>query len=319
MRGSKVRFVGTATIGTDHLDTNWLDQQGICWASAPGCNADAAAQYTLGMMMLSAGRLGWQLADRQVAVVGHGNVGSRVHQLLAALGVRVICCDPPLAAAGLLDSVTLGEALRADIVTLHVPLERHGAHPTHHMINAETIGRMKPGALLVNAARGEVVHEGALLDALVRGQIHAALDVWPDEPRINPDLLAATTVATPHVAGYSVEGKARGTQMIFDAFLDWSGEAVETAGDRVSGPLHDLDAGTGDPGLPLTVADTVIQATHVAADDARMRAHRPDSAATFDPLRRAHAPRHEFSRLRLASTDNDTDRLLRKLGFNVRA
>ena len=317
LQGSKVRFVGTATIGTDHLDTTWLDQAGIAWASAPGCNADAAAQYTLGMLLLAMQRLGKQAADQQVAIVGYGNVGSRLHKLLDTLGVAVVVCDPPLEERGQLQSLTLADALQADIISLHVPLQRGGAHPTHHMLNRKTLAQMRTGALLINASRGDVVQEGALVDELRVGRLYAALDVWPSEPCVNPSLLAATTVATPHVAGSSVEGKRRGTDMIFTAFMAWRGQS---AGLECTGVADDKPAAIPRPAngnIPLGAAldDTIIHATHVAQDDARMRAANFNDAASFDALRRAHAPRHEFNRLTLPSVDSQTGVTLRSLGF----
>lgn len=316
---SKVRFVGTATIGTDHLDTRWLDQQSIAWASAPGCNADAAAQYTLGMMFLAASRLGWRMADKQVSIAGHGNVGSRLHRLLDTLGVGVTCYDPPLAETGALQSTTLSEALQADIFSLHVPLQAHGAHPTVHMMNRETLGQMRPGALLVNAARGEVVEQAPLISALQNGRLHAALDVWPGEPDINHSVLLATTVATPHVAGYSVEGKARGTRMVFEAFLAWldSPDNPGTDSPRIV-PL-DIDwSSIEGSGTDEVVAEAVMQATRVRDDDARMRSTMPGSAASFDLLRRAHAPRHEFGQLSLSPPHSEAATSLGKLGFVIR-
>jgi erythronate-4-phosphate dehydrogenase len=337
LQGSDVRFVGSATIGTDHLDTTWLEQSGIRWAAAPGCNADAAAQYTLGMLLLAAQRLGFTLGEQRVAIVGHGNVGSRLHRLLDCLGVEVLVCDPPLAATGALRSVTLEEALEADVVSLHVPLTRDGPCPTWQMINHSTLSRMRPGALLINAARGDVVDGAALLHAQTTGHLSTALDVWPNEPAIDPALLAASTVASPHVAGYSVEGKLRGTQMIYADWLAWSGLAEdatelllrEHGNDRNTGvgfaPSDDTGAGevAAVSTLKFPVEDPeslealIIRATRVAGDDARMRAAKPSDPASFDPLRRAHAPRHEFSSLSVSGANPALHPRLRALGFKV--
>lgn len=327
LAGSRVRFVGTATIGTDHLDTDFLARAGITWAAAPGCNADAAAQYTLAMMLLASRRLGRPLAAQRVGIVGHGNVGSRLRGLLDTLGVTTAVCDPPLVASGsltaagggVLEGVPLERALDCDIVSLHVPLTDHGRWPTRGMIDAASIDAMPRGALLVNAARGGVVHETALRHALLDRHIHAALDVWPREPEIDSALLAACTVATPHVAGFSVEGKARGTSMVYGAFLHWIGQVTGRPGtplpDRAARRLR-LD-NTGDP--DAAISEAVIEATGVAEDDQRMRAATGLGAARFDALRRAHAPRHEFARIAVelpeqAMAAQDT---LAALGFRV--
>lgn len=327
LSGSRVRFVGTATIGTDHLDTKWLESQGITWASAPGCNADAAAQYTLGMIMLSGQRLGRKLADQRVAIVGHGNVGSRLHRLLTTLGAAVTVYDPPLQETGGLAGLEPGvrvdrldDALAADIVSLHVPFTRSGPWATAGMIGAEQLAGLADGALLVNTARGGVVDGMALREALGTGRIHAALDVWPEEPLIDPALLDLVTVATPHVAGFSVEGKQRGTRMIFDAFLRWSGG---TPSPDASGPITSTGP-TGDPRLrlppglddPLTAV--LVGATKVEADDTRLRRTGVIDAGSFDRVRRAHAPRHEFSRVKL-TVPGRPDPRFEALGFRLEA
>ncbi|MEE4173335.1 MAG: 4-phosphoerythronate dehydrogenase [Xanthomonadales bacterium] len=312
LAGSRVRFVGTATIGTDHLDTRYLDAAGIAWASAPGSNADAAAQYTLGMIFLACRRLQRDLLALRVGVIGHGNVGRRLHTLLDALGIACVVRDPPLATRGILPAVSRETVLACDVVCLHVPLTHDGAWPTVGMVDADALACMPAGALLVNSARGGVIVESALQAALDEGKVHAALDVWPQEPAIAPALLEATTVASPHVAGYSLEGKARGTRMIYDAFLAWQGDrpAPESGATVERRPAEHLDLrSAGDP-----VADAVITATRVARDDERMRRAAPLDSTTFDALRRAHAPRHEFQRIAVKAPEPARETLC-GLGF----
>lgn len=321
LSGSRIRFVGTATIGTDHLDTKWLDDAGIAWAAAPGCNADAAAQYTLGMYLLACRRLGRDPVRQSVGIIGYGNVGRRVARLMQTLGIQTLINDPPLEAEQRADDPpfsTLEATLACDAVTVHAPLTWSGPWPTAGLIDRTAFQAMREGVLLINCARGGIVEGKALLESLSAQRIFAALDVWPEEPRIARELLAATTVATPHVAGYSVEGKARGTQMIFEAFLRWSGRSDTLHRDDrhneptiVALPLPRPFEG------PLTLSDTVIAATKVEADDLRLRAVTPDSHETFDALRRAHTPRHEFSRIELPSPGAIAP-LLRALGFRVR-
>ncbi|MEM1413174.1 MAG: 4-phosphoerythronate dehydrogenase [Pseudomonadota bacterium] len=317
LRGSRVRFVGTATIGTDHLDTDWLDKAGIRWAAAPGCNADAAAQYTLAMILLACRRLGRDPHAQRLGIIGHGNVGSRLRSLAETLGLDVVVHDPPLASAGALPEIPREEALACDVVSLHVPLTYDGPWPTAGMIDASALSSMPRGALLVNSARGGVLVEADLQRALDDQAIHAALDVWPQEPAIAQQLLEATTVANPHVAGYSVQGKERGTRMIFEAFLDWSGQAPKpglgdvTAANQAAQPRLQLPTGLED-----RVALSVISASKVEADDQRLRQAPILDSASFDGLRRAHTPRHEFSRIWVTAPEPDAS-LLRALGFRV--
>ncbi|MBT8047425.1 MAG: 4-phosphoerythronate dehydrogenase [Gammaproteobacteria bacterium] len=232
LQSSPVRFVGTTSIGTDHMDTGWLDRHGIEWASAPGCNADSAAQYSLAMIWLACQRLGRRLDQLCVGIIGRGNVGSRLHRLLQALGVETVANDPPLAELGATDLVPLERALTQDIVTLHVPLTRNGPHQTFGMIGKKQLAFMADGALLVNAARGDVIDGNALTRELRTGRLFAAIDTWPGEPMIQRELLEAAVVATPHVAGYSNDGKRLGTWMVYQAFCKWAALTPHDMPDR---------------------------------------------------------------------------------------
>jgi erythronate-4-phosphate dehydrogenase len=316
LQGTPVGFVGSTSIGTDHLDIDWLESAGIAWANAPGCNADSAAQYTLAMIWLACKRLGRSLPDMTAGVIGRGNVGSRVQKLLETLGVPVVANDPPLTAAGVAGLVGLDDALARDIVCLHVPLTREGPCPTHRMIAAAALGRMRDGALLVNTARGDVVDGTALLAELQSGRLHAALDVWPGEPRIDAALLLATCVATPHVAGYSDDGKRNGTLMVYAAFCRWAGlQAVQS--------LPELDT---KPPLQLTRSEDALDialdaSCFVRSHDAALRALAPLSAehraAGFDRLRRDYPKRRDFKGWRVHTMDTATATLFRALGFQA--
>ena len=314
LEGTAVRFVGTATIGTDHLDTNWLDQQGIAWASAPGCNADAAAQYTLAMFWLACERLGRSLPEQSVGIIGRGNVGSRVQKLLDVLGVSNVANDPPLADSGMSGLVSLDEALSQDIVCLHVPLSQHGLHPTFQMIKAKRLAQMKDSALLVNTARGDVLDGAALLTQLNSGRLHAALDVWPNEPHIDPDLISATTVATPHVAGYSSDGKLNGTMMVYKAFCGWLGDSPVRS-DNDNGEFLDLDL----QAATSPIASALEAVCFVHRQDRAMRRltglANTERATLFDRLRHEYPARRDFHGWRLRGLDTDTASTLRRLGF----
>ena len=316
LEGTAVRFVGTTSIGTDHLDIPWLDQQGIRWANAPGCNADSAAQYTLAMTRLACERLGLELENQRVGIIGRGNVGSRLQKLLEALGVETLANDPPLADLGVPDLVSQAEALACDIVSLHVPLTRDGSCPTWRMISGPQLASMKTGALLVNAARGDVVDGPALLEAANQGTVHAALDVWPGEPLLDPELLERSTVATPHVAGYSDDGKRNGTWMVYDAFCAWSGETPQPR--RETGPGRQSLA-IQDPGRALEEA---LDATcFVRQHDTLMRqlcGREPGQIArAFDRLRKDYPYRRDFHAWDVVCKDAGAAQLLTDLGFVV--
>lgn len=208
LAGSRVRMIATATIGHDHIDTDYCRARGIAVATAAGCNARGVLQW-MGAVLRALGTP----AGRVLGVVGVGNVGSLVVESARRWGFEAMGCDPFREGFATLDEV----ARRADIVTFHVPLTRTGPHPTFRMAGAEFFARMKPGAILVNSSRGEVVDGAALLAAHRAKGIDYVLDVWPDEPRISPELLQKSLLATPHIAGYTLQGKANATAMSVQA------------------------------------------------------------------------------------------------------
>ncbi len=316
---SRVGFVGTATIGTDHLDLPWLASRGIAWGSAPGCNAAAVADYVIAA--LSAADPHW--LAKSVTIVGCGNVGGGLYRRLAALGVACLCVDPFVEDASGLPLVSFGEALDADILCLHTPLTRDGPHPTWHLVDEAVLARLRPGALVVNAGRGEVVDNRALLAALASGRVRAILDVWEGEPAINTALLEHVAIGTPHIAGYSLEGRVRGSLMVYDALRRWSGEGAPLdldalhpllpAGENVRCPLaHDANPG---------FCDAVLAAYDPRRDTASLGAAvaglSPDAVgAAFDRLRKHYPWRREFSHFVLpGGLDAQLRRRLLAAGF----
>ncbi|MCG8606392.1 4-phosphoerythronate dehydrogenase [bacterium] len=218
LEGSRVRFVGTATIGFDHVDLDYLCKRGIVFASAPGSNANSVAEYVMSALFVLAERRAFSLADKKVGIIGCGNVGSNLLMKLEGLDVACLVNDPPLRdQTGDSRLVDLDKVIDADIVTLHVPLETDGRYPTYHMVDGDFLGKMKDGAVLINTSRGAVIDEEALEWALDSGRVSVVLDVWEKEPDINVRLLQQTELATAHIAGYSYDGKLRGTRMIYEA------------------------------------------------------------------------------------------------------
>ena len=311
-----VGFVGSASIGTDHMDIPWLEESGINWANAPGSTATSAAQYSLAMIWLACQRLGFTLADLSVGVIGRGNVGSRVQRLLTTMGATVVANDPPLADRGETGLVSLDEALAQDIICLHVPLTRDGPYPTWRFIDRQVLARMPDGALLLNAARGDVIDGDDLLPALQSGRLHAALDVWPGEPLLDGHLLERTVVATPHVAGYSSDGRRNGAQMVYRAFCAWAGEI----------PVDSTDFPDEIPRLTIRKTDNAVSnalnaTCFVAEHDHSL--HQLSSlsseqrAIEFDHLRRNYPQRRDFQAWQIRCEQSGSNTLLRELGFAV--
>ncbi|MFP4228047.1 MAG: 4-phosphoerythronate dehydrogenase [Salinivenus sp.] len=306
--GSDVRFVGSATIGTDHVDQEHLAEEGISFAHAPASNADSVADYVVAALLTLARTQRVSLAGGTVGIVGCGNTGGRLARRLSALGLHVLQNDPPRAEEETPppDFVSLDTVLRnADILTLHVPLTREGPHPTHRLIGDKEVSCMRKGAWLVNTSRGNVVDPEALRSAANSGHLGGlVLDVWPREPTPDPDLIRAADIATPHIAGYAYDGKVRGTYMLYEALCQHLG--IEPAWDpqavlRPSDP-NALRAVPPDPRLPPSGAlhRLARQAYDVMEDDARVRAlsSRPadERAAAFRHLRKTYPRRREFQR-----------------------
>lgn len=225
---SQVRFVGTCTIGTDHIDLAYLAEHNIGFASAPGCNAEAVVDYVLSSLLTVSEREGWRLLERTVGIVGAGNVGSRLKGRLQALGVEVLVCDPPRAEQeGEGDFVALDTLIeRCNVICLHTPLVKQGPHATYQLLNAQRINELAPGTVLLNAGRGDCIDGLALRSRLAgKGDLTAVLDVWEDEPGIDAGLRDLVALATPHIAGHSLDGKLRGSWMIQQALAEQLGQS----------------------------------------------------------------------------------------------
>lgn len=219
LAGSKVRFVGTATAGIDHVDTNWLVERGIAFASAAGSNAESVAQYIAAVLLHLRSLIGGTLRGRTIGIVGVGHCGSRVERIARALSMETVLCDPPLARmSGNARYRPLAELAGCDVLTVHTPLTDSGPDATRNLISREFIESMKRGAILIDAARGGIVDEKALAEALDSKLLAGAvLDAWIGEPNIDLELLKRVNIGTPHIAGYSLDGKIRGTEMIHEA------------------------------------------------------------------------------------------------------
>ncbi|NMY74106.1 4-phosphoerythronate dehydrogenase PdxB [Pseudomonas sp. WS 5071] len=229
LEGSAVRFVGTCTIGTDHLALDYFEQAGIQWSSAPGCNARGVVDYVLGSLLTLADIEGADLAQRTYGVIGAGEVGGRLVRVLRDLGWSVRVCDPLRQAAEGAGYVSLEQIIeQCDVISLHTPLSKNGEFATWHLLDEARLNRLKPGTWLINASRGPVVDNAALRKVLnAREDLQAVLDVWEGEPQVDVELADLCVLATPHIAGYSLDGKQRGTAQIYEALCDFLGQAPQ--------------------------------------------------------------------------------------------
>ncbi len=329
LAGTPVSFVGTATIGTDHIDTDWLAHQGIPFAAAPGCNADSVVQYVLSVLLLYADRQGLDHLDGlSVGVVGAGNVGGTLVNRLETLGLRVLVSDPPRQEAGAsLPFAPLNDVLQCDIISLHTPLTTTGPHPTLHLLNGDRLSRLRSEQLLINSGRGAVIDNQALLSRLLQPQAPTVvLDVWENEPTPPVDLIRRCWLATPHIAGYSLEGKSRGTEMITQALCRHLGRPAGVAlGDLLPEPAVSAIA-FSQTATPLEALRRALLACYNPRDDdARLRrvaalgGSDPKALATgFDTLRRAYPVRREPASLAVhAAGGSAVADLLRRGGLRL--
>ena len=311
LEGSSVRFVGSATAGTDHIDLEYLNNNNIQFAYAPGCNAEAVVQYALSVFS----RLKPQWLESKVGIVGCGNVGGKLYQKLVALGVDCLVYDPFLCQSQILDLVSLKEVLDCDIISLHTPLTTEGEFPTHYLFNQQVLNSLKPNTLLINAGRGAVIDNNALINRIKQSDgLQVALDVWESEPQINAELLDLVSLATPHIAGYSDEGKIRGTTMLYEALcaLYLNDASIQQPNTWINDTTVSLN-GTG-----KTLNQLLLECYNIDADDQRMREtlKQGDIGQGFDQMRKTYPQRREYSHFNV-SADTALSRQLKILGYST--
>ncbi len=324
LRNTPVRFVATATIGTDHLDKVWLEETGIQWRSAAGCNARSVAEYITTALLELAVRHELPLRGKTLGIIGRGNTGGGVEALAPALGLKLVFNDPPLERKGTEGPWTgLDDLVAAsDFITCHVPLNRTGPDQTLHLIDRRRLQRMKPEAFLINASRGPVVDNAALLTALDDSAIAGTvLDVWENEPHIMWPLLDRVEIGTPHIAGYSAEGKFNGTLMVVRALREHF-----QLPQRELPSLPPVDKGVINPAVGAasreeTLLSIMRQTWNINKDDDRLRtvAQKTEQqrGSDFDRLRREYPVRREFSNysVRANQLDESIVKTLKTLGF----
>jgi erythronate-4-phosphate dehydrogenase len=309
LEGTKVRFVGTATSGVDHVDRAWLRRQGIRLAHARGANAESVVDYVITALLRLCARRGEPLAGRTVGIVGCGNVGGRLARRLSHLGTEVLLRDPPkerrARAAGRSVPYVSMEAIleRSDIVTLHTPLTRHGRDATHHLVDEAFLEALRPGAWLVNTARGPVVDQAALL-ARPAGPGALVLDVWEDEPEPDPVLVSRADIATAHIAGYALDSKLEATRRIARALARHLGRALPSDSPAAEPPIP-----VGAPAARREDADWLDALTRllypIERDDLDLRrvvaAPEAERARGFEALRKGYPGRGLFRRHAVAA------------------
>ena len=322
LKGSSVKVIATATIGFDHIDTAWVEGAGIRWANAPGCNSWSVKQYIGSVLCALAQKHGLDFEGLTLGVVGVGNVGSKVAAAGRALGMRVLLNDPPRERAeGSGDFVSLETIIKeSDIVTVHVPLTKSGRDATLHLFDSERLASMKPSQILINSSRGPVVDCKALKAALMKGGLKGAvLDVWEGEPDLDPELIDLLDITTPHIAGYSADGKANGTTMSVRTVAAELGidELKEWKASGIPAPEQALEFAIDASGKTKqeVLSEAIFHAYDVRGDSGKLRAN----PQQFERLRGDYQIRREPSAftIMLSGADADTAASLKALDFNI--
>jgi erythronate-4-phosphate dehydrogenase len=320
LKGTKVSFIGTATIGFDHIDTQYCEKNKVRWTNAPGCNSSSVYQYIAAALLKISSDFGFNLKDKTIGIIGVGNVGSKVEKFARTLGMTVMLNDPPRARReGESNFHSLSTILhQSDIVTIHVPLNIVGEDQTYHIMNEKNFKKMKNGAWFINSSRGEVVSTSALKQALMSEKLSGAvLDVWENEPDIDPELMGKAFIATPHIAGYSTDGKANGTAIVVNALCEYFNLSLKNwYPSNVPPPqFPEISIEGKAKSDEDIVGEAVFHTYNISEDDARLRF----SPSDFENQRGNYPMRREFSsyRINLKGGSEQVRKMLVDLGFGV--
>lgn len=313
-----LKFVGTATIGTDHIDQDYLKSRNITFSSAPGCNKISVAEYVLSALLALVIQYKFDLQKKSVAIVGAGNTGSAVYKCLTALGVNCLLYDPPLEKHGDTRSFcSFSDVLKADIISLHVPKIVAGDNPTWHLFDEGALRKLTSNQILINASRGEIIDNQALLSLCkINKAPILVLDVWENEPNIEQALLPFVSIATPHIAGYSLDGKVRGTEMLYQALCKLLSLPAQRS---LSSLIPSANNHIVSIMKPLTISsfNGLLQGVYdVRRDDFLFRQIVAD-AGGFDKMRKNYVERRELSSVNVKLLAINKEKQLTDLGFNI--
>ena len=316
LAGSKVKVIASATIGFDHIDTEYCEKNNIFWTNAKGCNSRSVHQYVIAALLHLATKYKFDLKEKTLGIVGIGNIGSILKEFAETIGMKVVINDPPLERKGIeVDFKSYKELLEvADIITYHVPLNMTGEDKTFHLVGEDAIDKMKNGVFVINSSRGEVVDNEILLKYIKEGKFGGVvLDVWENEPAINKELLELVDLGTPHIAGYSADGKANGTQMSVNAvakvldlpLTDWKVENVP--------PPENKEITSASDGDVVDVLHELVPQTYaINSDSEKLKS----DITSFELLRNTYPVRREFPAY-VTNVKAKEDKLskLEKIGF----
>lgn len=320
LKGSKVKFIATATIGFDHIDTEYCKQAGIKWTNAPGCNAESVNQYIASALFSWSLRKRIDLTGLTIGIIGVGNVGSRVAKTCETLGMKVLLNDPPRERMESSEKFVSLKTIQneADIITFHVPLNLKGRDATFHMVNEKFLQNLTKKPLIINSCRGEVNSTEDVINALEAGDIKGYIaDCWEHEPNLDLELLNLAELGTPHIAGYSKDGKANGTKMSVQAVSRFFGLGIDhwepTGVELPQNSILEID---GNQRREYSIlAEAILSTYDIETDDENLR----DSPQLFEKLRGDYPVRREFNSytVKAKNIEKETIKKMEKLGFKI--
>jgi len=322
LEGTKVKFIATATIGFDHIDTKYCDEKNIKWLNAPGCNSGSVMQYFASAILSLAHKKNISLKDKTLGIIGVGNVGSKVERFAKTIGMKVLLNDPPRERVEGKDKfVSLDELIsHSDIITFHVPLNKEGNDKTFHLADKNFFNKFDNQKIIINTSRGEVIDTSALKEAIDEDKISSlVLDVWENEPNIDIDLLSKTDIATPHIAGYSADGKANGTSICVNALSDFFNLGLEKNWypKEIPAPNNSslIEIDCSNKSEQEIIFDVINHTYKIYDDDFRLR----NSVQSFEKQRANYPIRREFHyyTLKLKNVYTSLQEIFMNLGFNL--
>ncbi len=316
LQNTNIKFIASTTIGFDHIDIDYCREAGIRWTNSPGCNAASVGQYMLSALIELSHIKHFPLQDKVFGIVGVGNVGKQVEHIYQSLGFTYLKCDPPRAENEKnSDFIELNEIAKyCDIISFHVPLTCIGNHATFHLAGEKFFKSLRKKPYFINVSRGPVHETSALLDAKKNGFIEEIIiDCWENEPHISKELLDDAIIATPHIAGFSADGKANGTRMCLEAIskefnIDIPDLDLLTQPEAPQNPIIDLDLFSSD-----RISEAVLSTFSPMKEDARLRKN-PDQ---FEYLRTHYNHPREFPAYSILNANSEEYTILNKLGFKL--
>jgi erythronate-4-phosphate dehydrogenase len=316
LMNTSVKFVGTTTIGTDHIDLDYLSKNKIGFADAKGCNADSVLEYVFAALFKIASKENFKLENKTLGVVGVGNIGSKVVKVAETLGMKVKKSDPPLERTGLKGFTNLKDTLDSDIITFHVPLNMEGVDKTFHLIDKVKLDLIKPGTIIINSSRGSVIDNHVLKSEIKNKNLIVVLDVWENEPQIDPELLKEVSIATPHIAGHSYEGKVFGTKFVYDKLCKYLNKEIKWSPPLPVPDNHIKKIDTR-KNFERFMNELISSIYNIEEDNHRMQKMpemgKIEIGKYFDELRKGVPKRREFNNYKIELSEEDAE-LAKKLG-----